>query len=66
MTQYQLAVLLRALAIEAKLLGKLLSHCVATSPLPPFLGRSCVERAVDDLQKLASRAEALSDLVILG
>jgi hypothetical protein len=66
MTEAQLAVLLRALAKEAELLGKLLSFCAAAGPLPAPLGGPMVERTINDLRRLASRAEALAEVVVLG
>jgi hypothetical protein len=65
MTLDQLAVLLHALAIEAKLLQELLSRCAAAGPLPASIGGPWVEGAANDLQRLASRAEALAEFVVL-
>lgn len=66
MTEAQLAALLRALAIEAELLRKLLCLCAASGILPASMGRPLVERAIGELQGLASRAEALAEFAILG
>jgi hypothetical protein len=66
MTEVEVAALLRALAIEARLLRQLLALCAAASPLPPSLGGPLVQRAMNDLQRLGSRAEALAEFVVLG
>ena len=66
MTEAQLAVLLRALASEAKLLRELLCLCAASGLLPASISRPLVERAISDLQGLASRAEALAEIVVLS
>jgi hypothetical protein len=65
MTQDHLALLLRALALEAKLLRKLLSRCAAAGPLPASISGPWMECAINDLQKLASRAEGLAEFVVL-
>jgi hypothetical protein len=64
MTETQLAILLRTLAIEAKLLGKLLSRCAAASSLAPSLAGPWLESAILDLQRLALRAEAVAEFVV--
>jgi len=66
MTEAQLAALLRELASEAKLLRNLLSLCAVAGSRSASLGGPWVEHAINDLQKLGSRAEALAELVVLG
>jgi len=66
MTEAQLAALLRALAGEAKLLGKLLCLCAAADLRSPSVSGPSVERAISDLQGLAAQAEALAEFVDLG
>lgn len=66
MTEAQLAALLRALAGEAKLLGKLLCLCAAAGLASASVGGPSVERAISDLQGLGAQAEALAEFVDLG
>jgi hypothetical protein len=65
MTEEQLAALLYALASEAESLRKLLLLCAAAGPQSAALRGAWAERAIDDLQRLASRAEALAEFVVL-
>ncbi|MBZ5515051.1 MAG: hypothetical protein LAN62_09465 [Acidobacteriia bacterium] len=65
MTAFDVAVLLSELALEAKLLRKLV--CLATDArvfTPGVNGRS-LERAIDDLDVVASQAEALAEFIVL-
>jgi hypothetical protein len=66
MTEKRLAALLRALASEAESLRKLLSLCAAADPRSTSAGGPWMEAAIIDLEKLASRAEALAELVVLS
>jgi len=66
MTEADLATLLRELAFEAETLRKSLRLCADAGLCSAPLGGPLVERAIGDLQGLASRAEALAEFVVLS
>jgi hypothetical protein len=66
MTEAELATVLRELAFEAGSLRKSLRLCADAGLSLVPLGRPLVECTISDLQKLAVRAEALAELVVLS
>jgi hypothetical protein len=65
MTAFDVAVLLSQLAFEAKLLRKLVCLGTDAGVFTPGVNRASLERAIDDLDVVASQAEALAEFIVL-
>jgi hypothetical protein len=65
MSGSDLAVLLRELALEAKLLRKLVHLGTEAGFFTPCVNGPSLERVIADLQVVASQAEALAEFVVL-